>query len=82
MLTSDSQGWGFTKGWKEFAHDHSLVLGHILVFTYDGPSQFSVTIFHESGMKDKSTLSIQPRDELVFRAEEEGGVANVDVAGM
>jgi hypothetical protein len=35
VLTSGTQGLGFTRGWKEFARDLSLMSGQFLVFTFD-----------------------------------------------
>jgi hypothetical protein len=51
-------GLGFNRGRKEFAHDHCLMLGHFLVFTYDGQSEFSVGVFSTSDVKDKTALKI------------------------
>lgn len=79
MLTSDSPGWGFTKGWKAFARDHSLMPGQFLIFTYDGCSQFSVTVFCTSGVEDKSALNVQPSEEVVIKLEQEG-VEDIDTA--
>jgi hypothetical protein len=80
VLTSGTKGLGFTQGWKEFARDHSLVSGHFLVFTYDGHSEFSVAVFSSSGVKDKSSLKVQPRKETIIKQEEEE-VEDVDVGG-
>jgi hypothetical protein len=70
VLTSGLQGLGFTRGWKEFARDHCLVSGHILLLTYDGHSKFSVTVFSSLGVKDKAALKVQPRKEPVVKQEE------------
>nr|POF11904.1 b3 domain-containing transcription factor vrn1 [Quercus suber] len=35
----------FGNGWCEFASCHALALGHLLVFRYEGNSEFSVLIF-------------------------------------
>ncbi|KAK7857185.1 b3 domain-containing transcription factor vrn1 [Quercus suber] len=35
----------FGNGWCEFASSHALALGHLLVFRYEGNSEFSVLIF-------------------------------------
>ncbi|GJN28707.1 hypothetical protein PR202_gb16864 [Eleusine coracana subsp. coracana] len=80
-LISDSHGLGFTEGWKEFAHHHSLMLGHFLVFTYDGHSQFSVAVFCQSGVEDKLALDVQPYKKVLVKREEERAVVDADVAG-
>ncbi|XP_023632897.1 putative B3 domain-containing protein At5g66980 [Capsella rubella] len=41
----------FQKGWECFAKDQSLEFGDFLVFSYDGGSRFSVTIFAKDGTK-------------------------------
>lgn len=41
----------FQKGWKEFAEYHSLSHGHLLVFRYEGTSQFQVNIFDKSALE-------------------------------
>ena len=38
-------GVWFENGWCEFASYHGLTMGHLLVFRYDGNSQFDVLIF-------------------------------------
>lgn len=58
----------FEKGWKIFANDQSLEFGDFLVFSYDGDSRFSVTIFAKDGIKkdlgavtttDRSRVSVE-----------------------
>lgn len=62
-LASESESeaaWCFEQGWKEFVTDHSLRLGHFLVFTRDGPAQFSVAVFSSSGVIDPAALDARP----------------------
>jgi hypothetical protein len=79
VLSSGLQGLGFTREWKEFACDHCLVSGHILLFTYDGHSEFSLTVFSSLGVKDKAAFKVQPRKEPVVKQEENEHVKDVDV---
>ncbi|KAK7256215.1 hypothetical protein RIF29_29653 [Crotalaria pallida] len=46
LVKHDGTIW-FQKGWKEFEEYHSLAEGHILVFRYEGTSNFQVTSFLE-----------------------------------
>ncbi|XP_062075880.1 B3 domain-containing protein REM6-like [Humulus lupulus] len=51
LTESDGKVW-IEKGWKFFAEDCSLSQGNLLVFRYEGNSQFHVIIF------DKTTVEI------------------------
>ena len=42
--SSDGKVW-IDKGWPEFAKQYSIARGHLLVFRYEGNSQFYVVIF-------------------------------------
>ncbi|KAL4651864.1 hypothetical protein ACB092_01G191600, partial [Castanea dentata] len=44
LTKRDGEVW-FQNGWCEFASCHALTLGHLLVFKYEGNSQFYVLIF-------------------------------------
>nr|POE85013.1 b3 domain-containing transcription factor vrn1 [Quercus suber] len=44
-LTKSAGEVCFGNGWCEFASSHALALGHLLVFRYEGNSEFSVLIF-------------------------------------
>jgi hypothetical protein len=80
VLTSGSQGLGFTQGWKEFTRDHCLMLGHFLVFTYEGHSEFSVAVFSRSGVMDKAALKVQPcKKPIIIQEKEEECVEDADV---
>lgn len=61
------------QGWELFAEDQSLEFGDFLVFTYDGRSRFSVTIFAKDGCKkglgvvtatDRSRVSADAREPV------------------
>ena len=81
-LASESEVWSFEQGWKEFVTDHSLKKGYFLVFTYDGPSQFSVAVFSPSGIIDPSALDAKPTNEVVVKIEEDEGVQrDMDAGG-
>ncbi|KAF8711240.1 hypothetical protein HU200_029258 [Digitaria exilis] len=70
VLTSDSEGLCFVQGWKEFVTDHSVQQGHFLVFTYDGLSQFSVTVFCSLGIVDPLALVAKPTNDVVIKIED------------
>ncbi|ESQ31183.1 hypothetical protein EUTSA_v10004496mg [Eutrema salsugineum] len=65
----------FQKGWERFANDQSLEFGDFLVFSYDGDSRFSVSIFAKEGCKkdlgvvstnrvsvEKGPVAVEPAD--------------------
>jgi len=82
VLTSDSEGLFFGQGWKEFVMDHSVKQGHFLVFTYDGLSQFSVTVFGSLGVVDPPALIAKPTNDVVIRIEDDEEVqGDMDVGG-
>ncbi|KAG0529156.1 hypothetical protein BDA96_05G074100 [Sorghum bicolor] len=82
-LASESEAWFFEQGWKEFVTDHSINKGYFLVFTYDGPSQFSVVVFSPSGVTDPIALKAKPTNEVVVKIEEdeEGVQGDMDAGG-
>ena len=41
----------FEKGWKEFTENYSLDHGYLVVFKYEGTSQFDVIILEESALE-------------------------------
>ncbi|CAL4994507.1 unnamed protein product [Urochloa decumbens] len=81
VLTSDSEGWFFGKGWKEFVTDHSVKRGHFLVFTYDGLSRFSVTVFGSLGVVDSPALVAKPTNanDVVIKIEDDEEEIYVDM---
>ncbi|KAG2316957.1 hypothetical protein Bca4012_067846 [Brassica carinata] len=60
----------FKKGWEKFANDHSLEFGDFLVFSYDGVSRFSVTIFDNNGCK-KDLVAVTTADRSRVAVEKE-----------
>ncbi|KAJ4818971.1 B3 domain-containing protein [Rhynchospora pubera] len=50
----------FESGWKDFVFDHSIQAGEILVFRYEGQSNFSVQVFDRSACEKESAFSAQP----------------------
>ncbi|CAM0150204.1 unnamed protein product [Urochloa decumbens] len=79
VLTSDSEGWFFGQGWKEFVMDHSVKQGHFLVFTYDGLSRFSVTVFGSLGIVDSPALVAKPTNDVVIKIEDDEEEIHVDM---
>ncbi|XP_037431450.1 B3 domain-containing protein Os11g0197600-like isoform X2 [Triticum dicoccoides] len=51
----------FARGWKEFLSDNRIGYGYLLVFRYDGQSQFSVTIFLPSSCEDPYAYLARPQ---------------------
>ncbi|XP_044970656.1 uncharacterized protein LOC123430889 [Hordeum vulgare subsp. vulgare] len=51
----------FARGWKEFLRDHRVMYGYLLVFRYDGQSQFSVTVFLPSYCEAPYASLAQPQ---------------------
>ncbi|KAL9272559.1 B3 domain-containing transcription factor VRN1-like protein [Drosera capensis] len=47
-LSKRNGGAWFEEGWKEFVSFYSIVLGHFILFRYDGNSRFHVVIFDMS----------------------------------
>ncbi|XP_052136456.1 B3 domain-containing protein Os11g0197600 [Oryza glaberrima] len=79
-LTSDSEGFFFVHGWKEFVRDNSIQCGQFLVFTYDKRSQFSVTVFEPSGIDKISTFSAHPSKNVIIKTEsDEGGMVTAAI---
>ncbi|KAG2560855.1 hypothetical protein PVAP13_8KG089200 [Panicum virgatum] len=82
VLTSDSEGLCFGQGWKEFVTDHSVKQGHFLVFTYDGLSKFSVTVFGSLGVVDPPALVAKPTNDVVIKIEDDEEVqGDMDAGG-
>ncbi|XP_047091710.1 B3 domain-containing protein Os11g0197600-like [Lolium rigidum] len=63
-LSSDTEGLFFGNGWKEFVIDHSIESGHILTFSYDGHSQFSVVVFDGLCIEKSSAFNAKPSNNL------------------
>jgi len=67
-LTQHAGGVWFQNGWSEFASSHGVAVGHLLVFKYEGNSQFDVLIFDATATEIDYTLD----DELqVHRIEDD-----------
>ncbi|KAK8585061.1 hypothetical protein V6N13_139000 [Hibiscus sabdariffa] len=54
-LTADDDTLFFDGGWKNFALDHSLEEKDLLIFKYNGLSQFDVLMFEGRSIPEKST---------------------------
>lgn len=50
----------FESGWRDFVFDHSIQVGEILVFRYEGQSSFSVQLFDQSACEKESAFSARP----------------------
>uniref|UniRef100_A0ACD5X8L2 Uncharacterized protein n=1 Tax=Avena sativa TaxID=4498 RepID=A0ACD5X8L2_AVESA len=68
-LASDTEGFFFENGWKDFVTDHSIEEGHILTFCYNGDSHFSVVIFDEMYIEKPSAFRAKPSYDLVATTE-------------
>lgn len=52
----------FQNGWPDFVEENFLQLGDILVFKYQGNSQFDVKMFDKTGC-EKEEASVEKNDE-------------------
>lgn len=55
-LAQHAGGVWFQNGWSEFASSHGVAVGHLLVFKYEGNSQFHVLIFDATATEIDYTL--------------------------
>ena len=60
LTKRDGEVW-FENGWCEFACYHALTTRHLLVFRYEGNSQFSVLVFDTTTTKIEYPLDDQPQ---------------------
>ncbi|XP_037445999.1 B3 domain-containing protein Os11g0197600-like [Triticum dicoccoides] len=75
-LDSDTEGFFFIHGWKEFVIDHSIGEGNLLLFCYDGYGQFSVNIFNGMCVEKPSAFHAKPSKDLKKESDEDdNGVA-------
>ncbi|XP_045085466.2 B3 domain-containing protein Os11g0197600 isoform X1 [Aegilops tauschii subsp. strangulata] len=75
-LASDTEGFFFRRGWKEFGIDHSIGEGNLLLFCYDGYGQFSVNIFNGMCVEKPSALHAKPSKDFKEESDEDdNGVA-------
>ncbi|KAF7067673.1 hypothetical protein CFC21_073531 [Triticum aestivum] len=72
----------FARGWKEFLSDNRIGYGYMLVFRYEGQSQFSVIIFLPSSCEDPYASLAQPqRKDVDVAGEEEKGLMSTNADG-
>ncbi|XP_044328904.1 myb-like protein X isoform X3 [Triticum aestivum] len=73
----------FARGWKEFLCDHCIVYGYLLVFRYDGNSQFSVTVFSPSSCEAPYAFLAQPQrmGATAVAANDENGHTGTNADG-
>ncbi|KAF7011242.1 hypothetical protein CFC21_025571 [Triticum aestivum] len=73
----------FARGWKEFLCDHRIVYGYLLVFRYDGKSQFSVTVFLPTSCEAPYAFLAEPRHmgATAVAAEDENGHTGTNADG-
>ncbi|KAF7003833.1 hypothetical protein CFC21_019116 [Triticum aestivum] len=73
----------FACGWKEFLCDHRIVYGYLLVFRYDGNSQFSVTVFLPSSCEAPYAFLAQPQrmGATAVAAKDENGHTGTNADG-
>ena len=60
------------KGWKEFKERYSIGFGHLLVFEYDGNSQFDVVIFDTSASEINYPLDADLEADQAPKVEDSG----------
>lgn len=77
-LVLDSIGFYFTHGWNEFLIDHNINLGDVLVFRYDGQSQFSVRIFDTTACKKPSAFLARPFKDVNEEGEKQPMGIDID----
>ena len=68
MTKRDGEVW-FENGWCEFACCHALTTGHLLVFRYEGNSQFSVLVFDATAIEIEYPLDDQPQVQRMEDSE-------------
>ncbi|KAM3278083.1 hypothetical protein ACQJBY_045760 [Aegilops geniculata] len=72
----------FARGWKEFLSDNRIGYGYLLVFRYDGQSQFSVTVFLPSSCEAPYAFLAQPQcKDVDVAGEEEKGLMSSNADG-
>ncbi|VAI92014.1 unnamed protein product [Triticum turgidum subsp. durum] len=72
----------FARGWKEFLSDHRVGYGYLLVFRYDGQSQFSVTIFLPSSCEAPYASLAQPQHkDINVASDEDKGLTSTNADG-
>lgn len=60
LVSEETKGVFFDRGWEEFAKDHSLQLGNFMVFEYIGDRRFSMLLFDSSACEKVEALSAIP----------------------
>ena len=60
LTKGDCDVW-LQKGWDEFTKHHSINLGHLLVFRYEGNSHFFVLIFEPSATERDYPFDDKPQ---------------------
>lgn len=77
-LFKGSDVW-LSEGWQEFADYYYVKLAHLLLFKYEGDSQFSVVIFSKTAVEIDYPLRSTHQDfkfQDLKREETEGGVSD------
>ncbi|XP_040385111.1 B3 domain-containing protein Os11g0197600-like isoform X2 [Oryza brachyantha] len=79
-LTSDSEGFCFVHGWKQFVRDNFIQCGQFVVFTYDKRSHFSVVVFDPSGIDKMPSHFTHLSKKLIIKTEsDEMGIDNAAI---
>ncbi|KAL8108510.1 hypothetical protein AgCh_024821 [Apium graveolens] len=65
LKRSNSKGW-LQNGWPDFAGHYSICFGHLLVFRYDGNSQFHVIILDKSATEVEYPLSATSQSKNTY----------------
>ncbi|KAJ4951224.1 hypothetical protein NE237_028056 [Protea cynaroides] len=78
-LVWNIDGWFFQDGWSVFVSDHSIEVGDVIVFRYDGESQFSLRIFDRSACEKKAAFSVICSQDTSFIVRDNGNKRGRDV---
>ena len=78
LTKGDGDVW-LQKGWDEFTKHHSINLGHLLVFRYEGNSHFYVLVFDQSATEIDYPFNEKPQvPEMESIESEDNSVEIID----
>lgn len=59
-MVKNCDGFSFEDGWKDFVVDHSLIMGDLLIFRYNGSLRFEVLVFDSSACEKRKAFVARP----------------------
>ncbi|ONK58419.1 uncharacterized protein A4U43_C09F12350 [Asparagus officinalis] len=59
-MVKNCDGFSFEDGWKDFVVDHSLIMGDLLIFRYNGSLRFEVLVFDSSACEKRKAFLARP----------------------